>query len=498
LVDGEVRVPVGFLEELEKLLSPVLAGVDALFGDDDEPAPPRERVQDVLPTAPWTGPPRLAGPWGDSGGLHWGADQAAGTYQQSSGTVAATDDKLAKLLKEIFAANDETRARVGELVAGIQALHQKMMSDPAMSRDPRALAMFNTILDQYLAEIQRLLNSAKVDSKKQAELLAALGDDYRDGSGERGKGGTDAGGSGGGGPGGGGSGGTDGGAAGGGGADPGVGAAGAVTDPLAGMAMPGVMGDPTSMLGPALGALGSLPGALGGAGGSLPMDALGALAPLAGAMGTRRGSGDAFTDDGARERGKPADFVDDHHGHDEEGADGGKGTGGKGDNERKPDPAAAGAAGVQPVAAQPAAAAAAPATAPGGDASLVVRMPDGTPVTAASPQHAAVLRAVLSGASATDAWRPYAQLPPPGTPVAMPADPSHLVPGQVAQCKSREAIVYMGNGKIWLDGQLQPQSALPAAEFMGWEDPIQFTGTTPGRVPAAMSSPAPSPVPAGA
>lgn len=490
---------MGFLEDLESLLSPVLAGVHALFGDDE--SSPRERVRDVVLAGPWSSPPRTAGrPWGGSGGLHWGADQAAGTYQQSSGAVAATDDKLAKLLKEIFTANDETRARVSELVAGIQAAHQKIMTDPTMSKDPQALALFNTMLDQNLAEIQRLLNSAKVDSKKQAELLAALGNEYRDSSGEHRKGATDGGGSGGGGAGGddagSGGGGADGGGAGGGGG-PGAGAAGGVTDPLAGLgAMPGgLMGDPMSMLGPALGALGSLPGALGGAGGSLPMDALGALAPLAGAMGGHGGSGDGFSDDGSRERGKPADFVDDHHGHDEGSA--AEGTG-KSDGDKKPDPAAGGTSGAQPVAAQPAAAAAAPATAPGGDAGLVVQMPDGTPVTATSPQHAAVVRAVLNGASVTDAWKPYAQLPPPGTPVTMPADPNHLVPGQVAQCKSREPIVYMGNGKIWLDGQLQPQSALPAGEFLGWEDPIQFAGTSPGHVPAALSPTSPPAVTAGA
>ncbi|WP_156296863.1 DUF4226 domain-containing protein [Mycobacterium paragordonae] len=491
---------MGFLEDLEHLLSPILAGVDELFGGDDARLPPRERARDMLPAPPWLGgPARTVGPsWGGSGGLHWGADQAAGTYEQSSGALAATDDKLAKLLKEIFTANDETRARVSELVAGIEAAHQKMMTDPTMKDDPQALALFNTMLDQNLAEIQRLLNSAKVDSTKQAELLAALGNEYRESSGEHRNGGTDAAGSGGAGSGGGG--GAEGGGAAGGGAsgvDPGAGATGGVTDPLAGMGgLPGMMGDPTSMLGPALGALGSLPGMLGGAGGSLPMDALGALAPLAGAMGNRGGSGEGFNDE-SRERDKPADVVDDHHGHDEgPEASGGHG---KGESDGKADPAAAGSAGAPPVAAQPAAVAAAPASAPGGDASLVVQMPDGTPVTATSAQHAAVMRAVLNGASVTDAWKPYAQLPPPGTPVTMPADPNHLLPGQVAQCKSREPIIFMGNGKIWLDGQLQPQSALPAAEFLGWEDPTQFAAGTIAHVPAAAApSVSPPTVAAGA
>ncbi|WP_264916168.1 DUF4226 domain-containing protein, partial [Mycobacterium kiyosense] len=153
---------------------------------------------------------------GGPGGLPQGAQQAAGTYQQTTGALAATDEKLAEMLKKIFASNDETRARVSELVAGIQAAHQKMLTDPTMRNDPQAQALFSTMLDQNLAEIQRLLNSAKVDSKKQAELLAALGNEYRDNSGEHRKGGADGGGGSGGGADGGG--GSDGGGAGGGGA----------------------------------------------------------------------------------------------------------------------------------------------------------------------------------------------------------------------------------------------------------------------------------------
>ena len=488
---------MGFLEDLAHLLCPITAGIDALFGDDDGGLSPRDRATVVLAPGLFGGSPFVGVP-GGPGGLQRGAEQAAGTYQQTSGALAGTDEKLAGMLKKIFASNDETRARVSELVAGIQAAHQKMLTDPTMKNDPQAQALFNVMLDQNLAEIQRLLNAAKVDSTKQAKLLAALGNEYRDSAGEHRKGGTDAGGGSGGGADGGGS---DGGAAsggGGGGFDPGAGATGGVTDPLAGMGgLPGMMGDPMSMLGPALGALGSLPGMLGGAGGSLPMDALGALAPLAGAMGSHGGSGAGFNDGESRERGKPADFVDDHHGR-EEGSEAAEGQG-KGESEGKPDPVAGGSAGAQRAAAQPAAAAAAPASAPGGDASLVVQMPDGTPVTATSAQHAAVVRAVLNGSSVTDAWKPYAQLPPPGTPVTMPADPSHLVPGQVAQCKSREPIIFMGNGKIWLDGQLQPQSALPAGEFLAWEDPTQFAAGTTTHVPAAAApSVSPPSVAAGA
>lgn len=102
------------------------------------------------------------------------------------------------------------------------------------------------------------------------------------------------------------------------------------------------------------------------------------------------------------------------------------------------------------------------------------------------------MHAVLNGSTVTDGWKSVnVDLPPPGTPVTTPADPSHLVPAAIAQFKSREPVMYMGNGKIWLDGQLQPQSALPMADFLGWLDPAQLAGS------GVAPSPGPK-VPAGA
>ena len=141
---------------------------------------------------------------------------------------------------------------------------------------------------------------------------------------------------------------------------------------------------------------------------------------------------------------------------------------------------------------QPAPPAAVPASA-GGDPSRVVQMPDGSPVTATTAQHAAAVRAVLNGSTVSDGWKQaHVELPPPGTPVTAPADPSHLVPGQIAQFKSRDPVMYMGNGKIWLDGQLQPQSALPTGDFLGWVDPPQLAGTRrpPRRRRAPLHRPA--------
>ena len=461
----------------------------------------QERVNQILYGPSGAPPPRPQPPGvpAGPGGLQQGADQAGSTYQQASGGVAATDEKLAALLKQIFATNDETQAKIAGIINDIETKHQQLAADPQLASDPHALAWFQQWVDGKLGEIQQLLSNAKVDSKKQAELLSALGDEYRNNAGgdhskdNGGNGSNGSNGGSGGDPGGGGSGGSGGADPGAGsGADPGAGAPAGVTDPLAGLGgVPGMggMGDPLSTLGPALAGLGSaIPGALGGAGGGLPLDALSSLAPLAGQTAAQHGNDGGFNDDGSHEHTKPADFVDNDHGK-PDGQGGNNGQSGNGDpgaaTTAQNSPGSSPAASAQ----QPAPAAAVPASA-GGDAASVVQMPDGTPVTAGSAQHATAMRAVLNGATVTDAWKQaQVDLPPPGTPVTSPADPSHLTPGEVAQFKTRDPVMYMGNGKIWLDGQLQPQTALPTADFLGWEDPAQQAG--------AVAAPSPAPKPTG-
>jgi len=471
------------LDDLFDDLSGIFGGDDdAGEGADENAGLPELAVPETLPGAPPWGPaPQLPN---DPSGLQQGVDQAGTTYRQASGAVTQTDDKLAGLLKQIFAANDDTRSKISAIVTSIETARRALTSDPQMASDPHALALFNQFLDGQLAQIQQVLDSSKVDGKKQAELLAVLGDEYRGTAGgghPKDQDGGGGGGSGGGsGEGDGGSGAGDGGGAGAGGTTTGAGAGGGLTDPLAGLGGAG-MGDPLSMLGPAMAGLGSIPGALGGAAGSLPMDALGAMGPLASEL-AGQGGGEGFTDSDAHDHGKSDDFEDGSHGKGD--GDGGKNsdatsgkddTGDKGDKNAPTQPA--GTTPPQP-GTQPAPPAAVPASA-GGDPSRVVQMPDGSPVTATTAQHAAAVRAVLNGSTVSDGWKQaHVELPPPGTPVTAPADPSHLVPGQIAQFKSRDPVMYMGNGKIWLDGQLQPQSSLPTGDFLGWVDPPQLAGTT--------------------
>jgi murein DD-endopeptidase MepM/ murein hydrolase activator NlpD len=145
---------------------------------------------------------------------------------------------------------------------------------------------------------------------------------------------------------------------------------------------------------------------------------------------------------------------------------------------------------VQPISAGPevrtAPVGAAPATAPAVapvDAGRSVVLPDGTPVTASNEKAAAATRAVLGGTDVTAAYQAQGvQIPPPGTPVTSPVDPSRLEPGDIARFEGRPPVMAAGNGKVWMDGQLQPLSAMGSAEdFLGWSRPT-------GAPPAVLTS----------
>lgn len=481
---------MGLLDDLEAVLSPlgkVLADLftDVVTDDDGEYPSRDERLRQML-YGPDAVDPSLYAPGsrvvpapgsGAAGALPEAVDQAGDAYQRAGGAAAVADTKLAEALKQIFASNDALHSRILGVIQAIE-VYRKQIADSPLANDPHTLKQFQDFVQGQLREIQTMMDAAKVDSVKQAELLAALKDDYhaaaaaaaaadqhittpgsRDGAGDpvvgAGGGGGDA----------------AGGAAG----DPGAGAGG-LADPLAGLGLPaglGAMADPISMLAPALAGMSSIPGGLGGLASSLPMGALG-MAPLAGQL-AGNGSGDGFRDDAPKEGAQHAEVVDDHR-KDERAATTTDDVAEHAEGDKKSEASATPLTGQTPAVAAPASA--------DGDPALVVAMPDGSPVTAASAQHASAMRAVLAGASVSDGWKAaQVDLPPPGTAVTEPADPSHLTPGAVAQFRTRDPAMYMGNGKIWLDGQLQPHTALPAADFLGWVDPKPPAGATAVTVP---------------
>ncbi|OSC40284.1 DUF4226 domain-containing protein [Mycobacterium decipiens] len=125
-----------------------------------------------------------------------------------------------------------------------------------------------------------------------------------------------------------------------------------------------------------------------------------------------------------------------------------------------------------------------------------VTLPNGDTVTAASPQLAAAIKAAAGGAPIADAFqRQGITIPPPGTAVANPIDPSQVVPGDIGMLTDRHALA-LGRSKALLDGQIQHISTVSGPSFLGWEHPpTSATATAPARTetptptrPAATST----------
>lgn len=472
----------------------VVTAVGRVFGDDDHPPSqtPLQRTNIALygpggpPAAP---PPAPAPPADNEGGLNEGAGDAGDQHNQQVDGAALTDGKLATLLTQIFESNQQARDKVNAILADIQAKSTQIA--PEMG-DPASVMAFQKYMDQKFGEIQKLLSDSQVDAKTQAAIMDALGQEYRTNGpkpGEGDKGSVDGGGSGGDSSGGGGGDAAppvDAGA----GAPPAdVGAGGdPLSDPLAGMGPMGMGGmgmDPLSSLGGLGSALPGMLGGLGGGGGS-PLDSLGSalgglgstLPGLASQFSDKNGQDPANADDkfsdtsGDGKDDKPEDAVQDDQGK----TDGPPADEGKEDVKSPADPNT-----VQAVADTPAAAA--PAAAPVADPQRTVSLPDGTVVTAADAQRAGAMKAVLNGSSVSAAYGD--QIPPAGSPVMNPVDRNSLHPGDYAQFEAKPAVMYMGNGKIWLDGQIKPVSALPSSsDFLGWTGPPAAGGGAQAGVPA--------------
>ena len=84
--------------------SPALRATAILYGDDPVPASPPPSVPDD-----------------GAGGLHDGAGAAGEQYGGVADAAALTDDKLATLLKQIFASNQQASEKVEAVLADISA-----------------------------------------------------------------------------------------------------------------------------------------------------------------------------------------------------------------------------------------------------------------------------------------------------------------------------------------------------------------------------------------
>jgi hypothetical protein len=211
--------------------------------------------------------------------------------------------------------------------------------------------------------------------------------------------------------------------------------------------------DPLSTLASALpAALGALPaGGLGGGFGGDPFSSLaGAAAPLAGLASQ-------LTDQPRRD----------------DAADGADGRGDSGPEHRQsqpdittPPPAQPEPAGTPGEGAPPAAPTAAPVP------TTAVSLPDGSTATARTAALAGAVKSYLGGTPVDAAYRQAGiDLPPPGTPVTNPVDPSALSCGAIGMFKDHY-VVALSPVKALQNGQVVPLSTVASGpDFLGWMDP---------------------------
>jgi len=118
-----------------------------------------------------------------------------------------------------------------------------------------------------------------------------------------------------------------------------------------------------------------------------------------------------------------------------------------------------------------------------------VTLPDGETVTAANPQLAAAIRAAAGGTPIAEAFRQEGiTIPPPGTAVTDPVDPSRLTPGDIGMLTDRHALA-LGQSRALLNGQIQHISTVNGPSFLGWEHP---PGPVAVAAPDSTDPPAPT------
>jgi Domain of unknown function (DUF4226) len=119
-------------------------------------------------------------------------------------------------------------------------------------------------------------------------------------------------------------------------------------------------------------------------------------------------------------------------------------------------------------------------------------LPNGETLTAANPQLAAAIEAAASGTPIAEAFRHEGMtIPPPGTAVSEPVDPSRLAPGDIGMFTDRHALA-LGESRALVNGQIQHISTVNGPGFLGWEHPpVPVGAPEPDRTePPAPTRPA--------
>lgn len=446
---------------------PDLGRVDHLAGNRLSGNPP-EKAPENPPEKPPENPEKPGG--GQEGALPNGEKKDGADKDHAETETTGVDQGVQKTINEQLGDNTQAKKDAEKILAEVNTEYNAVASE---INDPTTLRHYQQTLKVKLGQLQDLLDNAKVSAGAREKVLEAFRNAYDKVAPERGGTQNETGGGtgGSGGDTGGGTGGDTGGT---GGDTGGTGGGDELVDPLAGLGM----FPSSSAIDPLANALGQLPGALGGLTSS-PSDALGGLGQLAGLVPSLA---NAFTDRDAAGKDN-SEFRDDKDKPEKPGAD----SEFSDDKDKPEKPSADGAdkpagsekpAGPE-AAVQPAAAEAAPEAA-AKDPGTAVTLPNGQVVEAGSEKAAGVLRSVMTGSSVTDAFKGAGvDLPPPGTPVTSPVAPSALTPGSVGHFQAREPVLAMGNGKVWLDGQVQPLSALGSSpDFLGWSSPLSATRST--------------------
>ena len=270
--------------------------------------------------------------------------------------------------------------------------------------------------------------------------------------------------------------------------DAGLGPMEPMPDPmLSDLGMGGPMGaDPLAGLASALpAAMGAFPQG-GGLGGGSPLDALtGAAAPLAG-LASQLGeqARREEPDPGVESEKDKDDELDedegkDDHDHAPEPVPEETPPSTTPESGTPPEPVPAGTPGEG-----------APPAAPGPPPPppTAITLPDGSTANARTPELAQAVKAHLDGKPLEEAYREqHLELPPPGTPVTAPVDPSRLSAGMLAVFNDHYAVA-LSSVKALQDGQVVPASMIASSPgFLGWLDPSAVAAPAP--------TPAPTPVP---
>lgn len=400
--------------------------------------------------------------------------------------LAEADEELVDAVLGAKTGSDEGKAQLQALQAALVDQIHKL--GPTLDT-PAGQQQLNDFLQSKTQEILGIVKSSGMDAESKAEVLDALSQRYdavKDSAGS-GTGSTDPATVGGNGQSGSGTGGSAGGAPAA--ADTGTGAGDPLaSDPLLdGLASDPLMAGLGGLAGPAMGALSGLPGAMGsmmpgmgGFGGGGGLGDLGgaiggAIKEAASARPPEDDPAEALKDDplAATPDGPEQDSPEDEK-SDEPVAE---------DDAKADDPATEPAAAKPADGAQPQPVAAetgqVPPAQPGPDVS--VKLPDGSTVTAESPQLAHAGRLVLEGASLDDAaGQAHITVLPPGAPVNDPVSPSQLKMMDYAQFTDHR-VMALGNGKVWLNGQVTPVEEMPTGpNFLGWARPqIQTAPAAP-------------------